>query len=162
MGQYQSKLNQEPLLEQQMADVTRGYEQSKMDYDSLLKKKNDSELATNLELQQRGEHFRILDPPNLPVKPYSPQRLKLFGLGIAAGLILAAASTALKETIDERVYSDGELRKLLPVSIIAEIPPVLTTAEQQSETRLGVLRWASAALVFTVILGAFAVTYLHG
>ena len=49
--------------------------------DSLLAKKNDSEMATNLERRQQGEHFRILDPPSLPVKPYFPNRLKLCGIG---------------------------------------------------------------------------------
>src|SRR5262249_43381738 len=77
IGAYQARLNQAPVREQQYIDITRGYEQSKANYDDLLKKKNDSELATNLELRQQGEHFRILDPPSLPQKPYSPNRMKL-------------------------------------------------------------------------------------
>ncbi len=34
------RLNEEPVREQQFADLTRGYEQSKANYDELLKKKN--------------------------------------------------------------------------------------------------------------------------
>ena len=34
---YQARLNQEPVREQQLADLTRGYEQSKANYDDLLK-----------------------------------------------------------------------------------------------------------------------------
>ena len=69
---YQGRLNQEPVREQQLTDLTRGYEQSKANYDELLKKKNGSEMATSMELRQQGEHFRILDPPSLPVKPSFP------------------------------------------------------------------------------------------
>ena len=69
---YQARLNQEPVREQQLTDLTRGYDQSKANYDELLKKKNGSEMATSMELRQQGEHFRILDPPSLPVKPSSP------------------------------------------------------------------------------------------
>src|SRR5215469_14624075 len=46
---YQGRLNQEPIREQQLTDLTRGYEQSKANYDDLLKKKNESEMATSME-----------------------------------------------------------------------------------------------------------------
>src|SRR6266481_1752542 len=39
INEYQGRLNQEPVREQQFADLTRGYEQSKSNYDELLKKK---------------------------------------------------------------------------------------------------------------------------
>jgi polysaccharide biosynthesis transport protein len=39
---YQGRLNQEPIREQQLADLTRGYEQSQANYDDLLKKTNES------------------------------------------------------------------------------------------------------------------------
>ena len=47
---YQARLNQEPIREQQLADLTRGYEQSKANYDDLLKKKNESTMATSMEI----------------------------------------------------------------------------------------------------------------
>ncbi len=54
---YQARLNQEPVREQQLSDLTRGYEQSKANYDELLKKKNESAMATSMELLQQGERF---------------------------------------------------------------------------------------------------------
>src|SRR5215471_13455341 len=42
--EYQSRLNQEPIREQQLADLSRGYDQSKANYDALLKKKNESSI----------------------------------------------------------------------------------------------------------------------
>ena len=65
---YQARLNQEPVREQQLADLTRGYDQSKANYDDLLKKKNESEMATSMERLQQGERFRVLDPPRLAVE----------------------------------------------------------------------------------------------
>ena len=73
------------LPEQQLSDLTRGYDQSKANYDDLLKKKNESAMATSMELLQQGERFRIIDPPSLPVKPDFPNRLKFCGIGLAAG-----------------------------------------------------------------------------
>ena len=88
INQYQARLNMAPVMEQQFADITRDYDQSKTDYESLLAKKNQSAMSTDLEKTQQGEHFRMLDPPNLPVRPYKPNRLQLCGLGLAVGLVL--------------------------------------------------------------------------
>ena len=88
VSDYQARLNQEPVREQQLADLTRGYEQSKANYDELLKKKNESAMATSMELLQQGERFRIIDPPSLPVKPEFPNRMKFCGIGLGIGLAL--------------------------------------------------------------------------
>src|SRR5580704_12602364 len=76
MDEYQGRLNQEPIREQQLADLTRGYDQSKANYDDLLKKKNESAMATVMVVQQRGERFQVIDPASFPQKPEFPNRLK--------------------------------------------------------------------------------------
>ena len=38
INQYQSRLNMAPVMEQQFADITRDYDQSKTDYEALLAK----------------------------------------------------------------------------------------------------------------------------
>ena len=86
INEYQARLNAAPATEQQFAEVTRGYDQSKSIYDDLLKKKNASEMATSMEQLQEGEHFTVLDPPSLPVKPDFPNRLKFCGIGLGLGL----------------------------------------------------------------------------
>jgi succinoglycan biosynthesis transport protein ExoP len=159
---YQARLNQAPVREQQLTDLTRGYDQSRADYDSLLKKKNDSELATSLERQQQGEHFRILDPPSLPTKPFSPNRLKLFGIGLFVGLVMGAGVTFATEFTDDRMYSEKELKKIATLDIIAEIPPLPTAEEADKNTRQLWLRWAAAGAITASILAGFVVTYLRG
>ncbi len=94
IGQYQARLNMAPVMEQQFADITRDYDQSKADYETLLKKKNESEMATDLEKTEQGEHFRMLDPPNLPVKPFKPKRLLFCAGGLAAGILLGSGPGA--------------------------------------------------------------------
>src|SRR5580700_1158233 len=90
VADYQARLNQEPVREQQLSDLTRGYDQSKANYDDLLKKKNESAMATSMELLQQGERFRIIDPPSLSLKPDFPNHLKFCAIGLALGLGLGA------------------------------------------------------------------------
>ena len=162
IGEYQARLNREPLREQQLTDLTRNYDQSRANYDSLLKKKNDSELATSLERRQQGEHFRILDPPSLPVKPYSPNRVKLSGIGLLIGLVLGAVGVAGSELIDDRLYSEEELKKLLPVAIISEIPTIVTIQEERAQNKGMWLGRVAAGIVFISILAGTAISYFRG
>jgi polysaccharide biosynthesis transport protein len=162
INDYQARLNQEPVREQQLADLTRGYDQSKATYDDLLKKKNESAMATSMELLQQGEHFRMIDPPSLPIKPSFPNRLKLCGIGLVVGLVLGAGVVWAFEMMDDRVYSEQELKNLLPVSVISEIPAVSTQADERGERERLWLGWATAAVVAATILTGSAISYLRG
>ncbi len=112
INQYQARLNMAPVMEQQFADITRDYDQSKTDYEALLAKKNQSEMSTDLEKTQQGEHFRMLDPPNLPVRPYKPNRLMLCGAGLAVGLVLGGGLVFGQEKLSGKVYSEREIKKI--------------------------------------------------
>ncbi len=59
IDEYQGRLNMAPETEQELADLTRGYDQSKANYDDLLKKKDQSVMATSMEEMQQGERFTI-------------------------------------------------------------------------------------------------------
>jgi succinoglycan biosynthesis transport protein ExoP len=159
---YQARLNQEPVREQQLSDLTRGYEQSKANYDELLKKKNESAMATSMELLQQGERFRIIDPPSLPLKPDFPNRLKFWGIGLGIGLLLGIVVAGAYEVMDDRVYEEKALEKLLPVAIISEIPSISIVSDQQAERRQLWVGWATAAIISIMILLGSAVSYLRG
>jgi len=162
IGEYQMRLNRAPVMEQQLADLTRGYDQSRANYDSLLAKKNNSELATDLERTQQGEHFRILDPPSLPQKPYSPNRLKLCGLGLFVGLVLGVAGVVGREFSDDRIHGEEELKKLLPVDIITGLPEIVTEEERVKHRERLRLEWLMAAVMLVSLLMGSAFSYFRG
>lgn len=162
MDEYQARLNQEPIREQQLADLTRGYDQSKANYDDLLKKKNESAMATSMVMQQRGERFQVIDPPSYPQKPDFPNRLKFCGLGLGIGLALGVVVAGAFEFLDDRMYNEKELKKLLPAGVIAEIPAITSLSDEQIATRKLWLGWATAAVVFATILAGSAISYLRG
>jgi polysaccharide chain length determinant protein (PEP-CTERM system associated) len=162
IDEYQARLNSEPARAQELADLTRGYDQSKANYDDLLKKENDSSMATNMERMQQGERFTMLDPPSLPTRPTSPDRLKLCGIGLGVGLALGLIVVIGFEFMDDRMHSEKEIKALLPVAIISEIPEIATPSDERTRKRRMAFGWAMAALVFVTILAGSAFTYLLG
>jgi polysaccharide chain length determinant protein (PEP-CTERM system associated) len=159
---YQARLNQEPVSEQQLADLTRGYDQSKANYDELLKKRNDSAMATSMELLQQGERFRILDPPSLPLKPDFPNRLKFCGIGLGVGLALGGVVVGALEMMDDRIYEEKALKELLPTDVMVEIPGVDDPALKQRQRNKIWFGWAAAGIVLVTVLAGSAVSYLRG
>jgi polysaccharide biosynthesis transport protein len=162
INDYQTRLSEEPAVEQQLADLTRGYEQSQTNYNELLKKENDSQMATSMEQLQEGERFTTIDPPSLPLKPDFPNRLKMCGAGLGAGIALGILIVAGLEFFDDRLHSDKQLRDLLPVAVIAEVPEIVTPADVRVAKKKAVLGWTLAAFVFLTILAGSAFSFLRG
>jgi capsular polysaccharide biosynthesis protein len=119
-------------------------------------------MSTDLEKTQQGEHFRMLDPPNLPVRPYKPNRLLLCGAGLAVGLVFGAGFAFGQEKLSGKIYSEREIKKLVPFDVIAEIPPIESLQEQSSNRRGAWFAGAAAVVIAGFILLGSAVTYLYG
>jgi polysaccharide biosynthesis transport protein len=158
---YQARLNQEPAREQQLADLTRGYDQSKANYDNLLKKENESAMATSMEQMQRGERFRMLDPPSLPLKPDFPNRLRFCGMGLGIGLALGVVVAGGFEFMDDRLHSEKQIKALLPMKVISEIPDILILSDERRNKKRMLLGWAMAAIIVLTILAGTAISYRH-
>jgi succinoglycan biosynthesis transport protein ExoP len=161
ISEYQSRLNEEPAVEQQLADLNRGYDQSTADYDDLLKKKNESEMATSMEQMQQGERFSMIDPPSLPLKPDFPNRFKFCGIGLGVGVALGLIVAGAFEVFDGRLYTEKEIKALLPMPFLSEVPELLLPSDQVRSARRTALGWSMAAVVILTILAGSAFSYLH-
>jgi hypothetical protein len=115
-----------------------------------------------MELLQQGERFRIIDPPSLPLKPDFPNRLKFCVIGLAFGLAFGAVVAGAFELLDDRIYDEKEIQKLLPVPVISEIPALVADADEQAEHRRAFVGWATAAVVLATILIGSALSYFRG
>ncbi len=65
------------------------------------------------------------------------------------------------EMADDRVYSEAEIKSLLPVSVISEIPVIITAADEQISKKKVWLGWAVAVFVVVTILAGSAISYLR-
>jgi hypothetical protein len=66
------------------------------------------------------------------------------------------------EMMDDRVYDEKELQKLLPVSVISEIPTIPAADDELRERWRMRMGWATAAIVSVTILLGSAISFLHG
>lgn len=162
INDYQARLNEEPAIEQELLELNRGYDQSNQDYNDLLKKKNDSQMATSMERLQEGERFTVLDPAPLPLKPDFPNRMKLCGVGLAVGIAFGLAVVVGLEFMDDRMHSEREIKSMLPLPILSEIPEVLSFDDERSIKHRALTRWALTAVAVFIVMAGSAFSYLRG
>jgi uncharacterized protein involved in exopolysaccharide biosynthesis len=151
---YQHKADMAPTRASELVELTRDYSQMTSQYSNLLTKRNESQIAANLEARQIGEQFRLLDPARLPEKPNRPNRPMLNLFGLAAGLATGLALVGLLEFRHSSFTTDTEVVNLLTLPVLAVVPLMQSDEDRARTNRRRVI--VGAGLVSTV-LGCLAV-----
>ena len=120
----QNKVDSSPRREQELIALTRDYDNLKSSYDSLLKKRLEANISENLEERQKGEQFHVLDPANLPERPFKPVKKKvlLFALLLASGFGFGGAIGL--EGMEETLRGAKEFQHFFKLRVFACIPDV--------------------------------------
>ena len=127
-----------------------------------MKKEQESQLATNLEKQQGGQQFRLVDPASLPTVPSSPKRVKISLGGAAAGLALGLALAFLMEMRDTSFHTERELKKHLDSPFVLGLPLLSTPREERRRKWWNIMQWAAASAMVFVVLAAEFFVYRRG
>lgn len=106
---YQGRISSSPMVLEEYKNITRDYQTAQAFYDDLLKKMNESKMATDLERRQQGEQFSVMDQPNLPDSPTFPKRGVFVGAGFMGGLILGTMLVAWREYRDTVMRSERDV-----------------------------------------------------
>ena len=118
VGSYQARLEAVPGIESEWVSLTRDYDTLQESYRELLAKSENSKMAASLEQRQIGEQFRILDPPRVPLKATSPNRIRINAIGIAAGLGLALLLLFFAEHRDATFRTDADVLGALELPVL--------------------------------------------
>ena len=148
IAKYQRWIEAAPVREAEWNGLTRDYSELRRHYDQLVAQNLQAQSAENLERNQKGSKFKIVDSARLPEKPFKPNFLKILLVAVAASLALSVGSVLAGDFIDTSFKDVGELEEFIGVPVICAIPFI----EKAKETRRD-------ALVFRV---SVAVISLYG
>jgi hypothetical protein len=133
------------VVEQQMAELNRNYSVSKDHYQSLLDKTFSAGMAADLERRQQAEHFTILDPAQVPEKPFKPKRRLMFMAVLAGAFALSLGLVYSKDMLNGTLKIEQDLKAVLPagVPLLAAVPRLTAAADRRRSITFA---------VFTVLL----------
>jgi polysaccharide biosynthesis transport protein len=159
---YESRLNLTPVREQEYEEISRGYDESEANYAALLKRLNESQLATDLQQQQQGQHFELIDPANAPPQPSAPNRLLISLGGLAAGVMLGVCLTLMKEMTDVRIRQEKDLEDVVSARVLVGIPRLLTPREVNRRKWIRLAEGACMAMLTIGIVVGNLVSFIKG
>jgi succinoglycan biosynthesis transport protein ExoP len=153
---YQWKVDSVPVLETQLSQLTRDYETSRQNYQSLLDKTFSAGMSEQLEKTQQGKRFTVLDAAKTPEKPIKPPRLILMAAAVGIAIILPAGIALGFYLLGGAVKSERELKALLPakMQILGTIPSIKSQADIRS-ARLALLRTCMISAISCLALIVF-------
>jgi|SRR5450631_185879 len=145
---YQWKVDSVPVLESQLAELTRNYEVSSQNYRSLLDKTFSAGMSEQLERTQQGKRFIVLDPAKTPEKPVSPKRIPFMAGALGIALIVPSGIVIAFYLMSGAIKSDVELKGMVPlkVQVLGTIPPIIS----QADVRRGRLMMVQTILVSAI------------
>ncbi|MBV9404990.1 MAG: GumC family protein, partial [Acidobacteriaceae bacterium] len=95
-------------------------------YDAMLQQLKASTIASAM----RASNVRVVDPANIPKRPYKPAVMRSAGLGLLTGVFLGAAFIFMRERADRTIQQPGDLNLYLNVPELGVIP-----SETQEKSR---------------------------
>jgi succinoglycan biosynthesis transport protein ExoP len=151
---YQRRIGNAPLVEKEYIELTRDYESAKFKYNEIMNKLMEAKVSQGMEESQRGERFTIVDPAQLPEKPYKPNRVAILLIGLVLAIGSGVGLVAVKENLDHSVKTREDLLLLTGARVLSTIP-YLESEEERSARRRKKVFWVVilvAAAAGTLVL----------
>jgi polysaccharide chain length determinant protein (PEP-CTERM system associated) len=153
-GKYERRIETTPRIEKEYTTLLIERSSAREKLNDLMVKINEARVAHNLEKDQKGERFTLIDPPRLPEKPFKPNRLLILLVGVVLGVGAGLGLGALREFTDSSIRSAEALAAVTSLPLLAGVRRIVTAKEKRrKKIRRLVLASASVGLIFgTVVL----------
>ncbi|MEM7255576.1 MAG: Wzz/FepE/Etk N-terminal domain-containing protein [Pseudomonadota bacterium] len=131
ISNLERKMAFSPQVEREYLALTREHENAVLKYQEIKAKEIEASIAQSLENDQKGERFTLIQPPLLPERPVSPNRLAIVFLGIVLSVGGGTGSVALAEMLDTSIRGRRGMNRLFTEPPLAMIPHVPSPGERR-------------------------------
>lgn len=153
------KARQSPKAEADLKRLTRDYDVLLLQYEKLIKRREETQLATDLDIGKQRAEYRIVDPPVRPLEPSGP----LHGLLVVAVLILGfgvgGAFAILRFLMTGTVLTASQLQdtfKAVPV-----LGGVMTAPQSKLRSTGFISQFGTASATLSLVLMCVLLFYFY-
>lgn len=152
---YERYLAETPGVQRKYRDLRRDYENSQRQYLKLKSKQMDARIGEQMEKDREGERLSLIDPPDLPQKPASPNRLAIVIMGFILSLGGGLGYVAVTESLDKSVHGTRVLSSILgeaPLSVIPYIENSADLGRREKTKKLAIISAATGLVVAALLV----------
>lgn len=132
---YEKMITANPGIEQQMARLTRDYENAQARYRELREKKMVADMNEQLELGRKGQKLVVINPPAIPEQTQPTRKILALGALILA-CMAGLSSVVAAEALNHGVYGASHVNQLLGAPPLVVIPYMYAEGEKPHITHL--------------------------
>jgi polysaccharide chain length determinant protein (PEP-CTERM system associated) len=159
LGEADAAVGVIPKVEADYTRLTRDYDIYKAQYDELVRRREAAHLSREADLTADASQFRVINPPQVPLIPVSPDRPALLTGVLLGGLAAGAGLAFLLSQIRPTFVSAKDLRNVVDLPVLGKVTNVLSPKEKR-KARLQLLMYG-AGLAFLLVAYAY-VLLTHG
>lgn len=156
IADFERRVAETYQVQRAYSELTRDHENTLAKYRELRSKQLQAELAQNLESENKGESFSLIEPPSVPSKAEKPHRPKLLVLGLGASVGAGLGLAFLVEMFFGGVRGYTQVAHIVGKSPLVVIPVITTTRELARRKTLR-NRW----IIIAILLAIASVIAVH-
>lgn len=153
-----------PKEQEEWAKLQRDRNVYQQLYDQLLQRLENARVSKEIELTNKGETFRIVDPAIPPLSPVKPNRVKMILLGIFLGIGAGIGIVLLLDYFDHSLKDEETIEENLKIPVLATIPKIITEEEEAAmkrfDRKIYIATGAYLILIGIVFMDAFISRYI--
>jgi succinoglycan biosynthesis transport protein ExoP len=156
IAELRDNLMKSPLVEKDYMDLVQELNNTNQRYQEVSVREMEAQISQQLELEKKGERFTLIDPPQEPLEPVSPNRVAILFLGLVLAVGGGFSSVALSETLDSSIHTEKTIAGILGAPPLATIPYLESRAEKEKH-----LSRQRLLIIVTLIIIVIATLVFH-
>lgn len=131
-----------PQAGYELANLQREYESFRVQYQDIREKQMEAQVAANLQKEDKGERFTIVDAPSLPNTAMGPRRAQIVATGAVGGLAIALALLIAWELITAPIRGAAGVARHMGAPPLVVVPVLRSgNASRLWDRLVGLLPW---------------------
>ena len=143
-----------PANEQVLDGMERELTNLQNQYNAAVQSASQAQVGERIEVLSKGERFSLIQQPNLPTKPASPNRKLIAAAGMLGGITAGLGFILLMELLNHSIRRPGELTAKLGIEPFATLPYIRTPGEMRRKRTIVAGTVALIAVAIPAILFA--------
>ncbi len=156
IADYESRMSQTSDVERQLSALQRSLATTAGNYQNARDRLFAAQMGQAMETQSKGERFSLVEPPDLPLLPASPNRPVLLALLLILTLATGFGFPQVAESMDSSINSARAIERVQGSPPLAEIPLIQTVTDRVHKRNLRM-----SALVIAPVVVAIAAVLVH-
>ena len=122
LQELETRIIEAPVVEQEYIDLQRDLENLEEKYQEIRNKELEAQISQNLERDQKGERFRLLEGAALPTVPETPNRMLILIGGLVLSIGLGLGNVILGELLKPGIRGSKSFSEILGAPALLTIP----------------------------------------